>query len=849
MNYKKVIHENLITALILVAAMSFDQTRAASQLSETGVAMIQGQKQDAKPASRNDTNPLKANRTRTSFGSKERADKAIADQANAAGLDPFDPRREVFEPQRINVAVDPDVRIMSVAPVPSPSLSYENAKGERIDPIPVENRVINFAKMEYVDQGGGVFLSGVRPTHDIYFYLNRDEIAQDATVRLSFTPSPSLIPVVSQLNVYLNHSLQITIPIVKETLGHKTEISFKLNPLLLRDHNAITLEFRGSYSEYCTNPLSSTLWLSVGADSALTMHIQKLRMADDLAFFPLPFINAVTPDPTVLSAVFPEKTDADMIRAASVFASYAGLTASWRGVNCHVFKNALPATGHAIVFITNDERPEFLKDYPRTKVPEIEIRPVSSYGTEKMLIINAPDSKGLVSAVRALISGQILLNGPVAKIKKFTELKAREAYDAPKWVKTSQPTKFADLQSYDGQLSRTAIRPAPISLELNLPPDLYFVQGSRVNLDLHFKYSRPAPVGVSQMQFLLNNHLVRSYPLKSDSETSAVLENLPFIGGIDLFSGSKVDTLLLHPQNLLTFDFQYALTSESRVNYCVTQTLINNSVEIDPSSTIDFSGTYHFAKMPNLGLFWQSSYPFSIYADMSRTAAVLDKAGSAEIAVLMNFMARTGRLTGASAQRLNVYLAPSEKDFEKIKDLDLLVIGKIPDALSLDDNAHTVINGNETQLASRREEAVPSYNTDGEGPDFVTSMKTSEGLSSMISFRSPLSSDRTVVALSYDSDAGAANLCKKLAFEQGLGFLRGSSAVIRDDSADCSDPGEIYYVGDLPWYQRLWYSIMTSGPITLILLSLLAAALFCWMLYRILRAIRRSRLLEGREDR
>ena len=834
-----------LACALALALAGTSPASAAPSLQQQAAAAKQAQKPQKEGEA--DRAALEAAPGRTSLGPRERADQAIAEQRAAAGLDPLDVNPRPFEAQSINVAVDPGIKVMTAAPATSPTLSREDQDGTRIEPLPVLTRDIRFADMEYVDSGGGVFLSGIRPSQDIYFYMPRDEVAEDAVLKLCFTPSPSLIPVISQLNVYLNHSLQLTIPIVKETLGRKTEISLKLNPLLLRDHNAITLEFRGSYSEYCTNPLSTTLWLSVGAESQVTLHAQKLRVADDLSFFPIPFIDTVTPARSEISAVFPKGADKRMAEAAGIFASYAGAAADWRGAQCRAFEDALPASGHAIVFATNEKRPSFLRDYPKTDVPRIEIASISPLAPEKMLIISAPDSEGLVTAVKALTSGQIMLNGPVAEVKGYKELKPRPAYDAPKWVDTTRPTRFSELATYEGQLSRTAIRPAPISVELNLPPDLYFVQGSRVNMDLHYRYSRPAPEGVSQMHFMLNNHLVRSYPLNSDSEASAVLENLPFLGGIDLFSGSKVDTLLLHPQNVLTFDFQYSLTSASRVNYCVTQTLINNRVEIEPSSTIDFSDTYHFAKMPNLGLFWQSSYPFSIYADWQRSAVLLDKLGMDELTVLMNAMSRSGRLTGAEASSLRVIVSPGKDSIQSLKDLDLLVIGPLPDFLKQSAEAVSAVTEQQRLLTKRRQSsAIPDEA--GPRPDLKTEIGSSSGLSSATSFRSPLNGERTVVALSADSAEGYSNLSYKLATEHGVGLMQGTSAVIRGDAAECSDEGETYYIGDLPWYQRIWYHVMNQGPATLVLISLLAAALFCWLLYRLLRAVRRSRLLEGRKE-
>lgn len=62
------------------------------------------------------------------------------------------------------------------------------------------------------------------------FSLRRDEIATGASLNLIFTPSPSLIPVESQLKVYLNDELVSLITVTKENLGHKNQLSVPLVP-------------------------------------------------------------------------------------------------------------------------------------------------------------------------------------------------------------------------------------------------------------------------------------------------------------------------------------------------------------------------------------------------------------------------------------------------------------------------------------------------------------------------------------------------------------------------------------------------------------------------------------------
>ena len=51
----------------------------------------------------------------------------------------------------------------------------------------------------------------------------------------------------------------------------------------------------------------------------------------------------------------------------------------------------------------------------------------------------------------------------------------------------------------------------------------------------------------------------------------------------------------------MQFDFQYGLAVPGgSVENCKSVALIPSQVEIDPTSTIDFSGFYHFAKLPEL---------------------------------------------------------------------------------------------------------------------------------------------------------------------------------------------------------------------------------------------------------
>ena len=56
-------------------------------------------------------------------------------------------------------------------------------------------------------------LLGINNAEQVEFSLRRDRIATDARLQLQYTPSPSLIPTISHLRIYLNDVLAAVVPI------------------------------------------------------------------------------------------------------------------------------------------------------------------------------------------------------------------------------------------------------------------------------------------------------------------------------------------------------------------------------------------------------------------------------------------------------------------------------------------------------------------------------------------------------------------------------------------------------------------------------------------------------------
>ena len=169
-------------------------------------------------------------------------------------------------------------------------------------------------------------------------------------------------------------------------------------------------------------------------------------------------------------------------------------------------------------------------------------------------------------------------------------------------------------------------------------------------------------------------------------------------------------------------------------------------------------------------------------------------------------------------------------------------IGSIPQVLSQDENATIVLTKTMQSIrTSFNDSKANHFSEDKTQAVQDIRQHNYEGISAIVSYRSPLNDDRTLVALISDSNEGMANVADNLVLNQSPVVAAGSVTVIDHNRSQSFDVGENYYVGNLPWYQRLYYLLLES-PILLMFLCLFSAVIFCILMYRTLRRIQRSRL-------
>ena len=710
-----------------------------------------------------------------------------------------------------------------------------------VEDAPSRNVKLSFAQI--APPPGSMVLRGANPNGGIEFGMRSDEVVSKALLNLTYTPSPSLLPVTSQLKVYLNDELMGVLPVTKEQLGQKVTTQIAIDPLYITDFNRVRLEFIGHYRDVCENPANSTVWLDVGRGSSLDLTYQSLKVRNDLSHFPVPFYDARDNRALNLPMVFAGSPDLQQQQAAAIVASWFGSKAGWRGQTFPVMYNTLPDR-NAIVFATNDHRPDFLRDHPAVKAPTIEMIDHPNNPYMKLLVVFGRDDKDLLKAAQGIAAGNILFRGNSVTVNEVKPLLARVPYDAPNWVRTDRPVTFGELKTYEQQLQSTGMEPASINLSLNLPPDLYLLRSTGIDMDLKYRYTMPAVKDSSRMDISLNNQFLQSFSLNSTQDINKLMMRLPVLQGLlDGKNDVSIPALRLGAMNQLRFDFQYANPMPGgTIDSCVTFQPVQNHVVLGDDSTIDFSHYYHFLPMPDLRTFANAGFPFTRMADLSDTAIVMPKKPSEEqLSTLLNTVAVIGGQTGLAGTSMTIIDDGSQI---KDKDADLLLIGSIPPSLKDDKKVDLLVDATQSWVKTPiRHNDLPSIylDADDRSASVQTEISSSGPMAAIVGFESPYYKQRSVVALLADSDKGYDLLNDALNDSGKRAAMFGSVSVIRESGVNSLRVGDVYYVGHLPWFERIWFAL-SNHPVLLAIFAAISIVLLAWVMWRLLRIISRRRL-------
>lgn len=697
-------------------------------------------------------------------------------------------------------------------------------------------------------------LSGVRNATTFEFQVRRDRLAREAELDLSFTPSPSLLPTLSHLRVYLNDALMGVVPISNDQLGRPVQAKLPLDARLIADFNQVRLEFVGHYTDICEEPTHSSLWVNLSSNSTLRLGGQPLAMQDDLANFPLPFFDPRDTARLELPVVFGAAPTLAQQRAGAVMASYFGSLAGWwRQARFPTSFGQLPAQGHAVVLAVNGKFPPVIANHAPVKGPVVELMALPEDPQRKLLLVLGRDDDDLQKAVAAMAAGNALFRGSQVSIDEVKPLAPRKPYDAPNWVRTDRAVRLAELLDYPQQLHANGVSPQPITVNLNLPPDLFIWRNQGIPLNLRYRYTPPFGSDESRLGVAINDQFISSFPLVRRNGKQGLEEiRLPVLAGDAGADDGRllIPSLKLGDRNQLRFDFNFAsVMGSAQRDHCQTVLPPNLQAAIEEDSTIDFSGFHHYMGLPDLSAFALSGFPFSRMADLSETVVLVPATASeSQVSLLLNLVGGLGVQTGYPAYGLR--LSDDWKQASAM-DADLLMLGALPaelrgsDQLSLliDDQRTRLLNGQSPSPQLAMEQARRGSRA---GDPAVTQVAvTAEApFAAIIGLQSPHHAQRSIVSLAASNAADYSLLDDALSDTGKRQAIAGSVAILRSSGIHSQFVGDHYYVGALPWWLLLWYHL-ADHPALLAVLATVVVLMVAFLFWRVLRWVAAKRLGPG----
>jgi len=686
---------------------------------------------------------------------------------------------------------------------------------------------------------------GVEATDLLSLGVRRDDLITRAVLHLRYAYSPSLIPGESHLKILINDELVQVLPVTKENLGRNLVQDVEIDPRLFSNLTQIKFEFIGHYTHDCEDGFHSSLWLEISGASQLELTVRPLKLKNDLALLPEPFFNARDfNDQLNVPFIFSSAPSQDTLNAAGIVSSWLGQLAAWRGARFPAKLDALPS-GHAIVFVNNENRPSFLKDYPEITGPALEMMTNPADQRSKLLLILGRNGQDQKIAAQALVLGNAVLAGSRATIQSVNQPPPRQPYDAPLWVRMDRPMKLGELVKSAQDLQVAGYTPLPIRIPLRVPPDLFTWRSLGVPIDLKYRYTPPRIVNESRLRMSVNGELVKSFALMPSAEVEKDRIRLPLIDDL-LFDRSEellLPSFKLGTHNELQFQFT---TTPQKQGQCRDSIVENVRDMIDADSKIDFTGFPHYAEMPNLNSFATAGFPFTKYADLSQTIVVLaEHPTSGDIETMLTLLGRMGESTGYPATQFGIARADES---DRLKDADLLVIGaslkqgllsEWADKLPITIHDGTLRNSQPKRSASPLFDWLNFETYPDTGVLSQQNIKQNGSLAAILGFESPLSPKRSVVAVLSTQPEGITTVIDAL--EHSNTDIHGSAVFVHPNKVEGLLVGETYFIGELPFLTAIWYSL-ADHPILLAFFAVLALLVFAFALWRTLKAIAAKRL-------
>ncbi len=648
-------------------------------------------------------------------------------------------------------------------------------------------------------------LQGGEAAYGTAFTLRSDEVVNGARMRLRIAFSPNLDPQESQFTVTLNGEAVYSMTLDPKN-GTTDVVEFDISPYLFVPDNNLVFSVVDKKVGVIDRPQSSdkTVWVQISNTSEMQLNVRRFSVVPDLKNLPAPFFDRRDNTELTLPFVFSSAPTNEVVTSAAIVASFWGSLATYRSARFPVYVSDIPA-GNAVVFTTD---PDWAKRLGIDTVegPTLAVVRNPRSATGQLLLVLGRNDEELKAAAKTLSVGSNLLSGKYAVVGD-PKLTPRQPYDAPGWVSTTRPVSLGELAPTN-QLEGRGFAPGVLGVNFKATPDLYVWRDKGLPLNVRFRFPGKEwlDLRTSRLDVLINDRFLNSFPLRESD--AGVIEHT--LGADFVQSEGKVliPAYMIYGQNQLQFYFDlHPKVGDNRV----TETPSQIRVAIDSDSNFDFTGAYHYARMPNLAFLAQAGFPFSRMADLSQTVVVLpNNYGDGELEALMNTMGAIGAKTAYPAVGVRV-VGPAQA--KSIKDADFLLIGTVDNQPLLQewgkyapvDLTGTTVHAR-TRTPFERLQSRLSTEIFGRPMYDEVTLPSSTISSALMSYQSPLEKGRTVVAMIGKTGDDLVRMSNALRSNVESPQIQGDFVVANGKEILSFSVADPYYIGHLPafvWLQ--WY--------------------------------------------
>ncbi|MBS0987269.1 cellulose biosynthesis cyclic di-GMP-binding regulatory protein BcsB [Acetobacter okinawensis] len=719
------------------------------------------------------------------------------------------------------------------------------------EPAPASPEIIRVLSLRQLGLTAPMTLRGFSPLQGLDIPIPADEIVTRAQIVLDGAMSPSLLPEASSLTVTLNEQYVGTV-LVDLKNSRFGPLVFDIDPIFFTRLNHLNFQFSGEYRRDCNDMHNGVLWARVSDLSKVIIATVKLPPVRKLSHLPEPFFDPNLREVLKIPFVLPYASGLHDLKAAGIVASWFGKLADFRGASFPVAAT-FPKMGNAVEVGENiplDSNGTLPSGPTLFEVAN----PNDPNGT--VLVVTGQNQKDVETAARVLAFSTDTLGDVPFRVVSDVTLAPRKPYDAPAFVPTDRAVRFGELMSAM-DLQHQGGAPLGIYVPFRIPPDLYRWKQHAFPVKLRAR----TPVAAAfehegaRLDVLVNNAYVQSFPLFSDVFWKKAEAHLPgYQGGMMTFDAALPPWLLFGGRNQLDLNFNVLPIDRGACR----RTNDDFIAEVDSTSTLDFSNSYHYATLPDLSYFAGSAFPFSRMADYSQTAVVLPaQPDSGTSTAFLNLMGFLGAATQYPAVGIDVVSSADLAGLGAAKDIIVLsTLDQLGAAKTLLSRSAYEINGQTIHVGQKTLLDGLWYlfqdRDNGGQHNNVQSVLNAPivNASLLIGGESPYTNHRSVVAILGDRPEQLQQMVASLLDSQKLPAVQGDLVIKNGDVLTNYRNSYLYTVGSLPLWIRIEL-LLEAHVLLVILASLLGAGLLAVGTAKWLRSHARRRLqrqLQGEDE-